>query len=89
MLLYFRMIVIHIKYIKRVITIEDDIIEIISNVVFVNNVEVEKNVNYDTKSDDFKKYNENYGPYVVPRGKYFLLGISSWDTLILLRFNRH
>ena len=64
-------------FIKRVIAIEGDVIESKDKIIYVNGNAVEEN--YAAHSDSGIKPGgieprDNFGPYIVPRDKYFVMG---------------
>ncbi len=64
-------------FIKRVIAVEGDVIESRKKVIYVNGSRIEENyVQHTDVSSNPRgiEPRDNFGPYIVPKGKYFMMG---------------
>jgi len=60
-------------YVKRVIGLPGDTVEIVDGLVYINDSQVPLEEDY-LKDEPIG----NYGPYMVPEGHYFMLGDNRW-----------
>jgi len=73
-------------YIKRVVGLEGDTVEVIDKKVFINGKEIEDNYGFHKDTIIFPKENQhrdNFGPFTVPKDSVFVMGDnrdSSFDS---------
>lgn len=60
-------------FIKRVIGLPGETVEIRNKVVYINGQEIDEPYVQHTKADNIP-VRDNFGPYVVPEGEYFVMG---------------
>ncbi|QJB55502.1 signal peptidase I [Pseudodesulfovibrio sp. zrk46] len=60
-------------YIKRVIGLPGDTVEIKNKVVYINGEPLDEPYVRHTKAD-MQPIRDNFGPYTIPEGRYFMLG---------------
>ena len=64
-------------FIKRVIAVEGDVIESKKKVIYVNGSRIEETYVQHTDASSNPgglEPRDNFGPYIVPKGKYFMMG---------------
>ncbi|MBQ2956789.1 MAG: signal peptidase I [Clostridia bacterium] len=62
------------QYVKRVIGLPGDTIEVKSGVLYVNGEAIEEPFLSDSRTVRFDKPSNSFGPIVIPEGEYFVMG---------------
>lgn len=62
------------QYVKRVIGLPGETIEVKEGVLYVNGMIVEEPFLSDDRTVRFDKASNNFGPIVIPEGEYFVMG---------------
>ena len=62
------------QYVKRVIGLPGDTLEVKSGVLYINGEAIEEPFLSDSRTVRFDKASNSFGPIVVPEGEYFVMG---------------